>query len=259
MEWIEAELEFMDYLHQNGARCVQPVKDVSGRFASDLGEFYVTAFRKAAGARPSRENWIPAMWKNWGRQIGLMHRLAKDFKPIHKRYIWHENAYYANPATDFPECPKVLPLLQDTIARIKGLPQSGDNWGLVHSDVHQGNFFVGDDLDVTVFDFDDSMYMQYAQDIAMIMFYGLLVPSSDRKLYAKDLYNAAMDGYSMENALSRDDLSTIPLFIELRKIVDIFVTLAPKPRNPEDRNVQLGLSLLGQVERGEPYIEIDFV
>ncbi len=258
MEWIEAELEFMDYLFQNGTRCVQPVKDKDGKFATDLGEFYVTAFAKAEGSRPSRDNWVPAMWNNWGRQIGRMHRLAKDFQPKHKRYQWFENAYYANPTSDFPESGFVLPLALKTMEEIKQLPKTRDNWGLVHSDVHQGNFFVTDDLDIIVFDFDDSMYMQYAQDIAMVMFYGLLVPLENRTQYAKDLYSATMEGYCKENTLPKEDLKTIPLFIELRKLIDIFVTLAPKPRNPEDRNVQLGLMLIEQVKRGEPYIDIEF-
>jgi Ser/Thr protein kinase RdoA (MazF antagonist) len=258
MEWIEAELEFMDYLFQNGTRCVQPVRDSGGQFVTDLGEFYITAFAKAQGSRPTRENWVPAMWKNWGRQIGRMHRLAKDFNPIHKRYVWHENAYYAKPVTDFPECQQVLPLLEKTIEDAKNIPKTRDNWGLIHSDAHQGNFFVTDDLDVVVFDFDDSMYMQYAQDIAMVMFYGLLVPAQDRTAYARNLYDAVMDGYSTENTLSKDDLKTIPLFIDLRRLVDIFVTLAPKPRNLEDRNVQLGLKFVGDVVRGEPYIDIEF-
>lgn len=258
MEWIEAELEFMDYLSCNGARCVEPVKDCDGRFVTDLGQFYITAFKKATGSKPSKENWVPAMWKNWGRQLGLMHRLAKDFKPKHKRYVWHENAYYANPVTDFPESQKVFPLLHETIETIRNLPQTRDNWGLVHSDVHQGNFFVSDDMDVTVFDFDDSMYMHYAQDIAMVMFYGLLVPSVDRSVYARNLYSAVMEGYTKENTLSKDDLKTIPLFIDLRRLVDIFVVLAPKPRDLENRNVQLGLKFVDDVLKGEPYINIDF-
>ena len=256
---IEAELEFMDYLFGYGARCVQPVRDVDGGFVTDLGEFYITAFKKAKGSRPSKDNWVPKMWKSWGRQIGVMHRLAKDFNPVHKRYVWHEDTYYTNPVTDFPECPPVLPLLNKTIEEIKNLSQNRDNWGLVHSDVHHGNFFVDENFDVEVFDFDDSMYMHYAQDIAMVMFYGLMVPAQNRTEYAKNLYNAVMDGYTKENTLAKEDLKTIPLFIDLRRLVDIFVVLAPKPRNLEDRNVQFGLKFVDDVQRGEPYIDIDFV
>jgi amicoumacin kinase len=259
LEWICAELEFMDYLFKNGARVVQPVLNKSREFVADLGQFYVTAFAKAKGARPSKETWVPAMWKNWGRQIGLMHRLAKDFNPVHKRYLWFENAYYANPSIDFPEAEIVIPKTKLLIEELKALPRTRDNWGVVHSDVHHGNFFVDEDLDINIFDFDDAMYMHFAQDIAMVMFYGLLVPSENRTEYAKRLYQTAMEGYCLENTLSEADLNTIPMFIELRRLTDILVTLAPKPRNLEDRNVKLGLMLVEQIKRGEPYIDIDFV
>ncbi len=41
---------------------------------------------------------------------------------------------------------------------LRTLPKGIDEYGLIHQDLHGGNFFVDDAGNMTIFDFDDSQY-----------------------------------------------------------------------------------------------------
>ena len=44
---------------------------------------------------------------------------------------------------------------------------------MIHQDAHAGNFFVNDKGQITLFDFDDSLYGHFVYDLAMVLFYAV--------------------------------------------------------------------------------------
>ena len=61
---------------------------------------------------------------------------------------------------------------------LDSLPKDDDCYGLIHADIHQGNFFVDENDNITIFDFDDCHYHWFAYDLAVPLF-GLAISLRD--------------------------------------------------------------------------------
>jgi Ser/Thr protein kinase RdoA (MazF antagonist) len=61
------------------------------------------------------------------------------------------------------------------MAHLRSLPTPVDGYGLLHTDLHHGNFFV-DEGRITAFDFDDIGYNWFASDIAVLLLRAISFP-----------------------------------------------------------------------------------
>lgn len=95
-----------------------------------------------------------------------------------------------------------------------------DNYGLVHFDVHTGNFFVHHN-DIYIYDFDDSQYAYFAADIAIVMFYfaGRCPRDRNREDFIREFYLDFMEGYNSQYHLSKSELNKIPIFLKQRELI----------------------------------------
>ena len=59
--------------------------------------------------------------------------------------------------------PSVYEVIQELLSEITALPQDRDSFGVIHSDMHQGNIFI-DENEINVIDFGDSIYGWFAMD-----------------------------------------------------------------------------------------------
>lgn len=224
---ILAELDWIEYLYEHSVPVARPIKNTSGEFASEIddghgGAFVISAFEKAQGNHIRQDEMNDTLIGHWGEIIGKMQQVTKSFKPLSQsrmRQRWDTEAMHMMdylPKDDKEVRGRFLSIIQ----QIQALPENVDTFGLIHSDAHRGNFFVHNGR-ITLFDFDDSVYMGYAHDIAMPLFYVAIVPppGETSEELGSHFWHAFMEGYSRENTLDAPTIATVPLFLKMREIM----------------------------------------
>jgi Ser/Thr protein kinase RdoA (MazF antagonist) len=237
VDMVQGEAEFLNHLAGGGLSVARVLPSVNGRLAETLpaadgSHFVTTLFTKAPGHVPGMDDWKPKLFTSMGVFMGKLHTLSKNFQPSQPRYrrfdIEHdfsemiETAERHLPQGDEP----VLAAYEETQAAIRGLPKDHNSYGLCHIDFHNGNFFLTDDGQITLFDFDDCQYAWYIYDVAMALFYAL--PNNRRGpeelTQAKTFLSHFWSGYRTTNDLDPAWLARVPLFLKLREI-DLYIVI----------------------------------
>ncbi|MGE8206919.1 phosphotransferase enzyme family protein [Heyndrickxia sp. NPDC080065] len=267
---LESEIDWIRYLHQSGIRIPAVYLSPSGKlveeFAVENSFFFASLFEKASGysIKIDEPAFNEKLFYKWGRMIGKMHRHTKDYqqsKGIVSRYHWDENdlldfeKYYTG------ENSLLLESAKSVVAKIKQLPQNKNSYGLIHTDIHHGNFFY-DGEEIYVFDFDDASYQYFVSDIAIPLYYAVnskhfFGTREERNQFAHKFLTAFLDGYNEENQLTREWLERIPLFLQLRDI-DLYAVFNKKIA-PEDRNervVHWMSEIKERIEKNVPIVDI---
>jgi Ser/Thr protein kinase RdoA (MazF antagonist) len=232
-ESIQGELEWIEHLAAHGVAVGRGVRSPAGdwveRIPGSEGEFVACLFEKASGHPVKKEEYSPELFEKMGRLVGRMNSLAKTFQPSEERFRrpgWEEElADFARrnlPASESVAVGKYDKLIE----QLRALPIERESFGLVHQDVHTGNFFV-DDGRITVFDFGDCQYAWFIYDIAMALFYAVPIAHEDetvRSESAMKFLRPFLHGYLTENKLDKSWRQYIPLFLKLREI-DLYAAI----------------------------------
>jgi len=171
---------------------------------------------------------IEEYFRNWGRVLGQMHVLTKNYHPESaeiKRPDWfdlHKSRLAL--VSQLPDrCHRVQVQIQRLLGELKALPRDKDSFGLIHGDFNDGNFTVDyTNGDITVFDFDDSCYFWFMYEIASAWEGGIgrtmFQKLSERKSFMDHYMEQVMLGYTCANSLSSESLTRLPLFINLIQV-----------------------------------------
>lgn len=264
---IRAELDWINYLYQNGVGVSQPLPSLLGNWVESLedgqGGFFLTAgFEKAPGEPFRGREWPERLLWEYGNQIGRMHHLATSYKPSNpnwKRPNWNEPIHHEVGAFIPESDEEIRQLYQETIQQISQLPVELDAYGLIHQDAHRGNFFVDEAGKITFFDFDDSSYSWFVEDIALVLFYAVMGqedPSQFTEYFLKGFLPGYFDAYPLDLKWFQE----IPIFMKMREL-DLYAVIHRSfdVENLEDPWCIWYLD--GRAERlvqGEPYLEFDF-
>ena len=264
---IRGELDWINYLHQGAAgvsrailaengELVVPIEDRSGDY------FMATAFEKAAGGPPKKEDMGPKFYEDYGRLSGRMHSLTKTYDPA--------DPSWKRPGWDDPIMLEVLgwlPESEDKVAQkyidlknyLDQLPKSNDSYGLIHFDAHMGNMFIDEQGVITLFDFDDCNYSWFVNDIAIVLFY-IAMGKDDQAVFTRVFLEHFLRGYQMENQLDEGWLVEIPSFLKLREI-DLYAVIHRSfdVENITDPWVAMYMeNRVQRIEDGVPFIDFDF-
>lgn len=225
---VISELDFINFLANGGANVASSIANVDGQFttainALDGTHFIVAIFTKANGVGAPGFYFTPEVLKSWGSVIGKMHQLAKIYHPsegIELRHHWHEDPLVKNGFVNSQLTTKAKARLKEIMVTIDALPKNKDTFGLIHSDLHHGNFFVHDNQ-VTAFDFDDCCYQYFVHDIAIALYYALRqgYNGMSDKAFVVCFLKHLMVGYNQQNMLPGGWIEQLPLFLELRNFV----------------------------------------
>jgi amicoumacin kinase len=228
---IRGEVDWLRYLANHGVSVAYAVPSLSGELVEVLGEgeeyFCASAYVRAPGRQSTREDWESGLMGKLGTLLGRMNALAKDYHPSDPR------GSRPHLLDDIHGFERFLPAGEDAVAEkflqvtgsLRDLPTCSDAYGMIHQDVHGGNFFV-DDGKITLFDFDDVMFGWYAYDVAMAFFYVLPhdCTGEENKAFARRALDELLRGYEQANHLDERWLAEIPRFLKLREI-DLYIAI----------------------------------
>jgi len=264
-ELIHGEVDWLNYLADGGAGVARAVHSARGELVElipdDLGEhFLATAFVKARGSLPEGERWNEGLFERWGQLIGRMHRLSKDYTP--KKPAWRRPEWDGETNMEVmqflpPEATEIRAHFKVLMAHLQSLPKDRDSYGLVHQDAHAQNYFVDEEGNITLFDFDDCVYGHYIYDIAMVIFYAVMSNFEPR---TPAFCIPFLRGYRTENCLDPAWLAEIPHFLKLREIDMIaLINRSFDMNNLTDPWIKWFMDgRMERMARGEPYNPVDF-
>ena len=230
-ELVSAEIEFIDYLSKGGANVSNVVPTLSGEVlvkvpCENEEYFTVSTFTRAPGTYVKREQVTPEFNIEFGKAVGKLHALTKNYNPVHKREQWFEEDFLDIGKRNLPEEYRyMIGVAEELIAKLKKLPTDIDSYGLIHTDLHFGNLYYDGDV-ITFFDWDDSSYKHFISDIAIIIFYmfafsDLTEEKTEDLTY--DFLTNFCKGYLQENDLSLKWFDHLNDFLKLREIILFFV------------------------------------
>lgn len=231
---ILAEVHWVNYLANNGVRVSLPIADKNGQLAVVYiiqEERYVAmAFQMAPGVFFDHDPqlWQPSLFRKWGELMGKTHRLTKAYFPagsMPSRPRWSA-AKIDNPFLLEGDYRFLVDRLRSLENTISALPKDKNSYGLIHYDFHPYNFVI-DREEITVFDFDDSIYGWFALDIgiaaAHAVWWGSPGDGRDSKReFAKRFLTEFLTGYCRENVLDHQWIERISLFMDYRNIASFF-------------------------------------
>jgi Ser/Thr protein kinase RdoA (MazF antagonist) len=222
---IQGEVEWLNHLADGGASVARAVHSEAGRLVEAIddgrgGQFLTTAFVRAQGRPVWEVGWTPALHEAYGRLLGRIHALSKTYTPSDpaiRRHDWNHpqnlDVLQWLPASE----PVLIEKFEQVTAYLQALPSDERSFGLIHQDPHSANFFVTDQGQITLFDFDDCVYSWYVYDLAMVVFY-MVATEPDPVGLMEAFWPRFWTGYQAENRLDPSWLAEIPWFLKLREI-----------------------------------------
>jgi len=265
-EQVMGEVEWVDHLRKSGV----PVCGMSPSLDDNLLEvveiedsyFIVYAIEKAPGGHAEKGQWSDELILKWGATLGKLHAATKTFQPSRKtyrRFQWYEddtlNAKKYIPGDQL----EVIEKIEEHKSRLRELPRDDGSYGLIHSDLHNWNFYVHNG-DIHVFDTDDCHYNWLAYDIGIPLYYALRTAGigDDNVEYARHFFRLFMKGYRKENDIDPVWITHIPDFMKLREM-DLYIVITRE--NIGDENDWCRRFMIGRKEKISndiPFIDLDF-
>lgn len=191
---------------------VEPIPDGAG------SHFMATAWTRAPGDPPQRETDDPTFWRAHGKLLGAIHAATVEYLPSgHRRPAW-DDPIFLEDSFHIPSTDTVAIDTRDALLhQLQQLPKPAAAYGLVHHDAHGGNVMYNGTT-VTLFDFDDCGYTWFANDLAIVMYYGLLA-FDDAAAAAERIWPVFIDGYQDHHRLEPQWFDLFPQFLAWRDVL----------------------------------------
>ncbi|RYI28483.1 hypothetical protein EVU96_15070 [Bacillus infantis] len=218
-DYVRQELQWMDFLHSNGIPLSNPARQI------ELDDGLVKACFEYVRGNPvdvtNPAHWNEKNFKQFGRILGRMHALSKDYNiGNNRRPVWTKK----NPDV-FGIRDGMAGWLTEEYDRLMGALQqykpSPDTFGLIHNDFHQGNFIVRETGEVVVIDFDECAFNWFAQDLAVLFYHACWQQDSfngEAEAFSRRFMHHVFSGYLSETELHPGTIAQIPVFLKLREI-----------------------------------------
>ncbi|MFT4413670.1 phosphotransferase enzyme family protein [Fredinandcohnia humi] len=218
-DMVSQELAWMKFLYERGVALPKPEMALESE-----GGRVRTYFEFIKGEQIDVTNsahWNPQTFKQFGRIIGKIHALSKEFETAEMhRPIWtidNQDVYMIRNCLESLVQEKYDRLM----AKLVSYNSSQDTFGLIHNDFHQGNLILTKQGELVTIDFDECAYNWYAQDIAVMFYHAFWQDSSfngESDHFCHTFMGNFFKGYIEENLLHEDIIKQIPIFLKLREI-----------------------------------------
>jgi len=244
------------YLGDNGIPAVKPIPSQNYQYVEEVTidrvRYNVVAFEKAKGEHVKHGDpmsWSSDMIKDWGGVIGKMHSVTRKFVPgSSKRYEYNpglDRFLYKN------ESKKIRNYIDGLWQKLSELPKTKDSYGLVHSDIHTGNFFVQDNKISAILDFDRACYKWFISELAVALYYPTYLTKlnedkAKQKKFVSDFVSLFMEGYENENKLDSKWFEYLDFFMRVREVILLMYSPDDDWRKP----------LRPRISGEEPYLDV---
>ncbi|WP_207903321.1 phosphotransferase enzyme family protein [Hazenella coriacea] len=232
-DMIRGELDWLQWLEQHQLPVVRvastPDQETCVVVELDDGTFFTAvSFHQLPGKQMNRLYDNNQLVQQLGSLMAKLHLATQTYSPRYdswKRHHWSQELHGFAEKYLSPTERKVIERFNSTMEEISSLPQTSDNYGLIHYDLHPGNIFV-DDHQLVLLDFDDSQYSWFMSDLAISLFYAIPFSESEAKKTesAKRFLDQLLTGYQQIRSINDRELGWIPLFLKLREI-DLYIVI----------------------------------
>jgi len=213
---VQAEMEFMAYLHSHGLSVPRPVEAKNGKTLllcdTPWGVYTAAAFHRVPGKRMDMIDFDANLLKAYGKNLAELHLLSRAYSPKGKRRnTWQEQLDWAEGCLLSCHAPDIAIKEMSTIrSALSSLSIDSDNYGLIHYDYELDNvFFNAESGLISTIDFDDSHYHWYGMDMERAL------SNLEEELEAEQISAAKesfLSGYSSLIELGSDTSSSYPVF-----------------------------------------------
>jgi Ser/Thr protein kinase RdoA (MazF antagonist) len=248
------EVEYIRYLFEHGGSVSNVISSIKGNLLEKIiynnHTFYVCLFEKAKGKMLVENNYryrkgvpITEYYYNCGKVLGKLHQLSKEYNPVHRRYSFFDK--YTPEYID-KLLPDSLSLLKkklfELLKTLEELDVGTESFGLIHFDYNDGNYNIDfDNGQITVYDFDNSLYCWYMVDLADLWKHGIgwakFEKDFDKRRKLMDEYfETVLAGYRSETSIKESMLEKLQLFLQVSRlegIVDAFEVMKNNNQEPE--------------------------
>ncbi len=223
---MQAELDWLDFLGSNGldvVRIIPSIQNNNSEIVKDKNGYYTwVAFEKISGDTITSQQWDENHFEKLGQLTGQLHRIGKEyaFKDettyLHWNEIMEHRVFRHLPADD-----RKLPELSKNVNQyLEQIPRNEKYYGLIHYDIHHGNYLFTPDNKLILFDFEMTCLSWYINDIAAVIFYSMYFPfNGNQKTYIAYFLSAFRKGYEKEYDILESELKYIPHFLLYRYLM----------------------------------------
>jgi len=227
-EQIAAELDWLAHLSRNNIKCTSPNNSKNKKLIEIVSDesqtYYVSVFDKAVGKPITKKtDFNKEIMHEWGKVIAQMHLATLSYQSrVHSnnRVQWNGFSGHKNIKKNISNEPELLERYQNLIEYLQQVPKDVSRYGLIHADLHHGNFFVNEAGEFTIFDFDDCLYHWFEYDLAVPLFTLRLsfeIDSLDFNL--NRMRDWMLEGYQTIKSVSTLDMNLLNRLIEYRSFL----------------------------------------
>ncbi|TFE00766.1 phosphotransferase enzyme family protein [Jeotgalibacillus sp. R-1-5s-1] len=268
---VESELRWINYLHEQGINVSLVHQSLHGQLVEEFevegSYFFVCLFDKAPGSSVKLDSpeLGTSLFEKWGEITAELHLAAENFNTseIDRPHWYEDDLIELEKYLDSSKDQKIIDENRELVQEILKLPSAPDAYGLIHSDIHTGNFFYHEG-DIHLFDFDDTVYFHYASDIAIPLYYMILLKYRDLSLEERSTHGRAflqdfLRGYERKRKVEPEWIERLPLFLKLRDYT-LYGVLHKKVdiEHAGERERALVTSLRDRLMRNELIVELDY-
>ncbi|MFS0655529.1 phosphotransferase enzyme family protein [Bacillus sp. 179-C3.3 HS] len=267
--YILGEMDWIQYLSQQGVAVAKPVLSTDGNIVEAVqdqkgGAFLLRVYEKAPGRKVNESDWNGTLFQTLGEYTGRMHRLTKQYHvkdALYKRQEWYEEEQLKLERYIPAQQTVVLQRKNELMQKLLTLPTSKDDYGLVHADLHHGNFHYHQG-EIIAFDFDDIGYHWFVNDISILLYNVLwypVIPYENKAEFTAEFMSHFLKGYRKENELDDAWLTVIPDFLMLRHLLIYGLLHQAFDLQTMDSNEKAMLSQFRKdIEQNTPITPFDF-
>lgn len=195
---VQAELKWMTDLSKKGFLVPQLIVSSEGNLFETLTIndqiFHVIVMLKIDGVRIEESLLNNEIVIKWSDLLAKLHQNSPQEDSVYARANWENDYVMKSSLPEVPRCEMhIQKFFHDLVEFVRQHPKK--QYGLIHGDVHTGNFFLKEG-EIIIFDFDDSCYHYFLYDLTvpiMAIFKILEKPEDEQK--RNRMINLFIDNY----------------------------------------------------------------
>lgn len=223
---IAHELGWIEYLRANRIRTVRilpSVNDTPYEKVCVNGEGLIAVcFATIVGDNVRRRQWGPAHFRRLGRLLGELHRVSAEMPEttVAPDRHWHQIPEHFGDQY-LPEKDAGLKQVYHTLTeQIRGFPITRDNYGVVHYDIHHGNYLLDAADHPVLLDFSMACQSWFMSDVAIAFYYASQYDQSFQSAAFEDTFMGNFwQGYETEYFIEAQEKERLHSFLLYRDIL----------------------------------------